>query len=139
VLRVVTNGASAAPTNADISQEAYSLINENENPRTMTWQLVECPATGTLQYQFQTEANIYWSSLWVRNGREPVTKVEVMSANHASWFALTRGSDGTLTDSSGFGAGAFQLRTTGTDGQTVTDSFASFQPGAVIASTSQLE
>ena len=139
VLRVITTGVSAAPTNADISQEAYSVINEGENPRTMTWQLVQCPDTGTLQYQYQTEANAYWTSLWVRNGRAPITTVEVMPTGSTAWSALTRGTDGTLTDASGFGSGAFKLRVTGMDGTTVTDSFPSFTPGAVVASTQQIE
>ncbi len=54
----------------------------------------------------------------------PLAKVEVTSANHASYVALTRGSDGTLTDASGFGQGSFTIRSTGIDGQQVTDTFA---------------
>jgi hypothetical protein len=47
----------------------------------------------------------------------------VKTKNHASWVALARGSDGTLTDASGFGNGPFQIRSTGADGQEVVDSF----------------
>lgn len=35
---------------------------------------------------------------------------------------LSRGSDGTLTDGSGFGDGPFQIRSTAIDGQEVTES-----------------
>jgi expansin (peptidoglycan-binding protein) len=139
VLRVVTTGVAKATTNADISQEAFDLINEKEEPRAMTWQIVACPDTGKIQYQYQTQANTDWTSLWVRNARVPVSKVEVMSKKHATWFALTRGSDGTLTDNGGFGTGSFTLRVTGLDGNVVTDTFPSFTPGALVPSTQQLD
>ena len=67
----------------------------------------------------------------MRNARVPLSKVEVMSPNHAAFVALTRGSDGTLTDASGFGAGTFTIRLTGVDGQQVSDTFA--WPAAGIA------
>jgi hypothetical protein len=41
----------------------------------------------------------------------------------ASYFALDRGSDGTFTDASGFGDGAFALRVTGVDDSTLEESF----------------
>jgi len=50
--------------------------------------------------------------LLVRNPRIPVTKVEVKSANHASFFELRRETDGTLNDDGGSGSGPFTLRIT---------------------------
>ena len=41
----------------------------------------------------------------------------------ATWTALTRGGDGTLTDASGFGVGTFSIRSTGVDGSAVVDTF----------------
>ncbi len=43
-----------------------------------------------------------------------------------------RGTDGTLTDGGGFGAGAFTIRVTGVDGRVVTDTFPSFKGGDVL-------
>jgi expansin (peptidoglycan-binding protein) len=128
MLRIVTYGP--APSNEiDTSPQAFSLLNVDENPRTMTWQFAKCPDTGPMMYQFQGGSNAYWTSLWVRNARVPIAKLEVESANHASWTELTRTAgedtgDGSFTDASGFGSGAsFTLRTTGVDGQQVTDTF----------------
>ena len=92
-------------------------------PRSMTWQLVKCPDTGAIVYEFQSGAHEYWTSLWVRNARVPIARVEVQSANHAQFVELTRAGDGTLTDASGFGVGPFTLRVTGVDGSQITDSF----------------
>lgn len=67
----------------------------------------------------------------MRNARVPLAKVEVKSVNHASWTALQRAGDGTLTDGAGFGKGAFSIRSTGVDGQTVVEDFT--WPAAGIA------
>jgi expansin (peptidoglycan-binding protein) len=123
MLRVVTYGETTTDS-IDTSPQAYSLFNEMEYPRTMTWQFAKCPDTGPMMYEFQTGSSEYWTSLWVRNARVPLAKVEVESKNHASWITLQRGNgDGTLTDASGFGVGTFTIRSTGVDGQQVTDTF----------------
>jgi expansin (peptidoglycan-binding protein) len=133
LLRVVTYGDTST-NSLDVSPDAYALLNANEYPRTMTWQFAKCPDTGAIVYEFQTASSEYWTSLWVRNARVPLASVEVQSAKHATYVALTRGSDGTLTDASGFGKGSFSVRLTGIDGQTVIDTFA--WPAAGIAGAS---
>jgi expansin (peptidoglycan-binding protein) len=132
VARVVTTGVTQSPGDVDLSPEAFAALDTGEYPRAMTWQLVSCPTTDAIRYQFQTGANPYWTSLWVRNPRLPVDTLEVKSANHADWFALQRGGDGTFTDSGGFGDGAFMLRVTASDGSQLTDSFPSFTPGGLM-------
>jgi expansin (peptidoglycan-binding protein) len=122
LLRVVTYG-STSTNSIDTSPEAYQILNSGEYPRAMTWQLARCPDTGKIVYEFQTQASEDWTSLWVRNARVPIAKVEVQSPTHATFVALDRGTDGTLTDSGGFGKGSFTLRLTGVDGAQVTDTF----------------
>lgn len=140
VARVITTGETQGPNDIDLSKKAFDAISEGEYPRSMTWQLVKCPASSDkIQYQFQTEANTYWTSLWVRNGRLPIKTVEVKSANHSQYVALKRGTDGTLTDDAGFGDGPFTLRVTAHDGQVITDTIDKIVPGGVIASSHQFE
>lgn len=98
------------------------ILDSGESPRSVTWQLAKCRDTGAILYELQTGSSEYWTSLWVRNARVPITKVEVQSAGHASYVALERGSDGTLTDNAGFGKGQ-SLRLTGVDGQQVIETF----------------
>ena len=130
MLRVVTYGDTTMDS-IDTSQNAYDDLNSMEYPRAMTWQFAKCPDTGPMMYEFQTGSSEYWTSLWVRNARVPLTKVEVQSPNHTAWTELQRGSDGTLTDGSGFGMGSFSIRSTGVDGQQVVDTFT--WPSAGIA------
>jgi expansin (peptidoglycan-binding protein) len=122
LLRVVTYGQTST-NSIDVSQSAYQILDTGQYPRDMTWQFAECPDTGPMMYEFQTGSNQWWTSLWVRNARVPLSKVEVQSANHASFVELQRGSDGTLTDGSGFGMGNFTLRSTGIDGQQRVETF----------------
>jgi expansin len=123
LLRVVTYGATTT-NSIDLSQNAFDALSSGEYPRTMTWQFAKCPDTGAVMYEFQTAANPDWTSLWVRNARLPLAKVEVQSAKHASFVELQRGTDGTLTDNGGFGTGSFTIRLTGIDGSTHSDTFA---------------
>jgi expansin (peptidoglycan-binding protein) len=124
LLRVVTYGGTTT-NSIDVSPSAYAILNSGEYPRNMTWQFAKCPDTGAMQYEFQKDSSQWWTSLWVRNARVPLTKVEVKSVNHPSWMTLDRGTDGTLTDANGgFGQGPFSIRSTGIDGQQVVEDFA---------------
>ncbi|HEY6881910.1 MAG TPA: hypothetical protein VI299_27970, partial [Polyangiales bacterium] len=122
LLRVVTYGDTTS-NSIDVSPEAFAVLDSGEYPRAMTWQFAKCADTGAMMYEFPSGANEWWTALWVRNARVPLTKIEVQSANHPAWTELARGSDGTLTDASGFGQGSFSIRSTGMDGQVVVDAF----------------
>jgi hypothetical protein len=137
--RVVTYGVSKGPNDLDLSPAAYRALSTNEYPRAMTWQLASCSDSGKIVYQFQTGANPWWTSLWVRDARLPLAKVEVKSVNHKDWFALMRNSDGTLNDGGGFGMGAFSLRVTAVDGQTIVDDYSGFKAGDVLTSSGQFQ
>ena len=54
--------------------------------------------------------------------------------NHADWFALRLGPDGTWNDDGGFGEGEFTLRVTARTGATVEDTFGGFAGGDLLAS-----
>jgi hypothetical protein len=139
VARVVTYGVEAADGDIDVSPSVYQELFQNEDPRKQTWHFAHCPDEGPLQYEFQTEANIYWTSLWVRNPAVPLVKAEVKKAGAKDFVELQRAGDGTLTDASGFGEGAFTLRLTAMDGQVITDDLPGFEPGQLVKSTQQFE
>jgi expansin (peptidoglycan-binding protein) len=139
VLRVVTYGVENEPGDIDVSPSAYAALNTEEYPRTMTWEFAHCPDTGGVIYEFQTEANAWWTSLWVRNAALPLTKVEVKSTNHPEFYALRRETDGTLNDDGGFGEGPFTIRLTAMDGQTIAHDFPSFSPGELVETSEQFK
>jgi hypothetical protein len=139
VARVVTYGVEQADGDIDVSPNVYAAIHQDEFPRSQTWHFARCPDEGPLKYEFQTAANPYWTSLWVRNPRVPLTKAEVKKAGAKDFIELARAGDGTLTDASGFGTGAFTLRLTGMDGQVITDDLPGFKAGTLVDSSQQFE
>jgi expansin (peptidoglycan-binding protein) len=142
IARVVTYG-STGPNDIDVSPDVCTALagtsDCNVFPRNMTWQFAECPGAEPIQYQFQTQASIWWTSFWVRNERMALAKVEIKSQNHPSWTALSWGTNGTLTDSSGFGTGQFSIRLTSAVGQQVTDAFPFFNAGDLLTSSGQFQ
>lgn len=139
VARVITTGETTHPNNVDLSSVAFDALHSDEFPRSMQWQIVPCADNGGLIYQFQTLANVDWTSFWVRNPKVPIDKVEVQSDRHPSFVELDRGSDGTFTAGSGVGPGPFTLRLTGRDGQVISETLPAFEAGEVIHSTLQFE
>jgi hypothetical protein len=139
VARLVTYGVHQSPGDIDVSPSVFAAIHEGEYPRTMQWRLTACPPAGNIVYEFQEASHAYWTSLWVRNARLPLRKVEVKRQNEKSFTALERGTDGTLTRGDGFGDGAFTLRLTAIDGQVLEEELPGFSPGALIDSKLQFE
>lgn len=139
VARVVTYGVQQSDGDIDVSPSVFEAIHQNEDPRRMTWHFTRCPDVGGLKYEFQTASNPFWTSLWVRNPWVPLVKAEVKANGDADYVELERKSDGTLTDPSGFGDGAFTLRLTALDGQVVTEELPGFEPGQLVESTRQFE
>ncbi|HYP86628.1 MAG TPA: hypothetical protein VEQ59_00705 [Polyangiaceae bacterium] len=139
VARVVTYGVEMADGDIDVSPSVYDTIHQGEFPRNQSWHFARCPDEGSLKYEFQTAANPYWTSLWVRNPRLPLVKAEVKAGGDSDFVELARAGDGTLTDASGFGEGAFSLRLTAMDGQIVTDDLPGFDAGSLVESAQQFE
>ena len=136
IARVVTYGYTQ-PEDLDVSPSVYEVLNTDEYPRTMNWQFIRCPEAGPLLYEFHPNGHQWWSSLWIRNARIPIEKVEVKSTNHTQFFTLTVQGNGTYVDTGGFGAGPFTIRVTATDGQVIENTFPSFPAGELISSEQQ--
>jgi expansin (peptidoglycan-binding protein) len=105
----------------------------------MTWEFAKCPDTGAMSYEFKSGSNPFWTALWVRNPRVPITTVEVQGEGESVFVTLARETDGSLVDATGFGSGSFTLRTTSMDGQVVTETLSSFSEGALVAGDAQFE
>jgi expansin len=129
VLRVVTYG-DTTPNSLDVSPAAYALLDSGEYPRSMTFRFVPCTTGGAMMYEFKTGSNAWWTAFWVRNGKLPITKVEVKGASH-DFTSCRRESDGSFVDDGGFGEGPFVVRVTAADGQVVEENFG--WPSAGIA------
>ena len=137
ILRVITTGYTT-PNSIDVSPAAYEILNSGEYPRYMSWYVVKCPDNGkNIYYQFKSQSNPWWTAVWVRNVSLPVLKVEAKSEMHTEWQTLTRESDGSYVDHSGFGTGSFSIRVTAIDGTLIEDTYSVYTPGDLLESGSQ--
>lgn len=145
LVRIVTTGVAKAPGDLDLSPEAFQALHEAdpqgtpEDPRPMSWRLAKCAPGGAIHLQYQTQANPDWTSLWVRNARVPLARVEVQSSRHPTFFALRREADGTWNDDGGFGPGPFTLKLISTTGASLTQTFDAFAPGALTETSLQFD
>lgn len=122
LLRVVTYG-DTTPNSIDVSPEAFAILDSGEYPRSMSFQLVKCPDTGKVVYEFKPGTHQDWTAFWVRNARVPLARVEIQGMSHG-YAACEREGDGSLVDSQGgVGVGTFSIRLTGVDGQQLVDTF----------------
>jgi len=137
VARVVTYGVQNQSGDIDVSPSVYQAIHADEFPRSSSWRFAKCPYMGDLALEFQTEANPWWTSLWVRNCRVPIAEVAVKSANHEDFFALRREIDGTFNDDGGFGEGPFTLRVTTVEGESVSIERPGFTAGELVMTSVQ--
>jgi len=138
ILRVVTYGQTNDPGDIDVSPEANDVLDSGEYPRAMTWRLIECDNAAPIYVQFKTGANVWWTSLWIRNPSQAVASVEVRNAKYPSFHALELGTDGSYTDEHGFGDGPFTIRVTGEAGATYEFEVAGVDPGALISTGGNL-
>lgn len=138
VARVVTYGETVEPGDVDLSAHAFQSVLRPDpsappaRPRPMSWRIVACPDAAPLAVQFQTLANVDWTSFWVRNARWPITRVEVRSSRHARFTPLRRETDGTFNDDRGFGPGPFTLRIHTAREAPVEVSLDAITPGALV-------
>lgn len=67
-----------------------------------------------------------------------IERVEVINARFPGGRALERGTDGTFTESSGFGEGPFTLRVVGVTGASVDIPFDGVEAGALVAASGNI-
>lgn len=139
VARLVTYGEHQEPGDIDVSPSVFAAIHHGEFPRTMQWSLTPCPDAGNILYEFQSAANPFWMSLWVRNARLPIVRVEAKRSGESGFTELSRGTDGTLTRADGVGEGPFTLRLTAIDGQVLEDELDGWSPGGLVDSGEQFD
>lgn len=139
VARLVTYGVHQSPGDIDVSPSVFAAIHQGEFPRAMEWSLTPCPDAGNILYEFQSAANPFWMSLWIRNARLPIVKAEAKRPGEAGFTELSRGPDGTLTRADGVGDGAFTIRLTAIDGQVIEDELEGWSAGAVADSGEQFD
>jgi expansin len=121
----------------DLSQEAFAMIADPSAGQVpITWEVVACDVTGSIEYRFKEGSSQYWTAIQVRNIRLPVTNFEWL--DDGTWSVVQRQSYNYFVDSAGVGTtGAFQVRVTALGGEQLTDTLAGVMPGVIVNGAAQ--
>lgn len=120
----------------DLSREAFALIDDIPLGRVpITWQTISPPLETPISYYFDGASHQYWSSVQIRNHRNPIAKFEYQNSNGA--FVAVPRQMWNRFDLNGLGAGPFTFRVTDLFGNRLQDSGIPLTPGAATAGSGQ--
>jgi expansin (peptidoglycan-binding protein) len=120
-VRVVDSCPGCAHGDLDLSPQAFQQIAPLSAGRvSIMWHEVACNVTGPIDYHFKDGSNPYWTAIQIRNHRWPIAKVEAMVGG--AYQSIARVDYNYFVDTSGLGAGPYQLRVTDTRGHVIDDS-----------------
>lgn len=116
VVKVVDRCPECPVGALDLSQQAFARIagGAQGGLDKVSWRLLSPANIGPVQFFVKKESSQWWVSLQVRNHRNPIASLEVMS--NGSWVAVPRQMYN-FFEQEGFGAGPFTVRITDIYGQ----------------------
>ena len=118
----------------DLSREAFALIDDIPLGRVpITWQTISPPLDGPISYYFVSASHEYWSSVQIRNHRNPIAQFEYLNSNGA--FVTVPRQMWNRFDLNG--AGPFTFRVTDLFGNRLQDSGIPLTPGAATSGSTQ--
>ncbi|MBV9024361.1 MAG: lipoprotein A-like protein [Streptomycetaceae bacterium] len=136
-VKVVDNcPAPCHPGQLDLSEGAFTRIAGNPvlGQIPISWTLVSPAISGPVSYRYKEGSTRWWCAIQVRNHRNPVAKLEVLTPS--GWLQLQRADYNYFVSPSGTGCGS-QIRITDIYGQVLTDSGIALNPGVVQSGSGQ--
>jgi expansin (peptidoglycan-binding protein) len=137
IAHVVTYGQETGPDDIDVSPELDAAL-DGSAARKGTWQFVTCPTTAPIYYNFDGRdwTNPWYFRVWVRNARQPVSKVE-FKVGSGAWTSADTQTDGAWQANGADFSKGFSLRIGSLDAQSVEDTLpgiGTFDASTAIAS-----
>lgn len=135
----VTNECPTCDANdLDFTPLAFEAIGTPANGvEQVTWQTVECPVAGSMNYLFQA-SNPFFLSLLIRNHRYGVDEVSVKPQGAASFSEMSRSTDNTFRYTPGQQIQfPIALRLTDTNGAIVEDTIPTLQNDVITSGNAQ--
>lgn len=126
-VKIVDRCPECAQGDVDLSEEAFDVIADPVDGRVaISWSLVSPDIDGPVSYRYKEGSSEWWCGIQVRNHRNPVAKLEVLT--DSGWQELPREEYNYFVSSSGEGCGS-DIRITDVYGQTLTDTGITITPG----------
>lgn len=121
----------------DLSREAFAQIDDLPLGRVnITWQLVSPELSGPIAYHFMDASNQWWTTVQIRNHRNPIAKLEYLRGSE--WIEVPRTSWNYFVQTEpGMGVGPYTFRVTDWYGHVLTDSSIPHTPGNSVNGAGQ--
>ncbi|KAL1690979.1 Non-catalytic module family EXPN protein [Schizophyllum commune] len=123
----------------DLFQDVASKIDANYATKgifDITWEQIDCPVSGNMQFKNKEGTSGYYFALQVRNIVEPVDSLEVSTDGGSSWTSVAREDYNYFTSYSGFGD-QVDVRVTSMSGKQIVQSGVAVSSGTVVEGGSQ--
>lgn len=138
VVRIVDLCPGCGTNHLDLSREAFETIANLSSGRvSVTWQLLSPELEGPVVYRFSGTSNQWYTSLQVRNHRNPVASLEYLNSS-GDWVPVFRTSYNYFVQTDpGMGVGPFTLRLTDIYGNQLVDTGIPHIAGGIIEGAAQ--
>jgi expansin (peptidoglycan-binding protein) len=139
VVQVVDRCNSCADDLLVINKPAFDKIagTASHGREKIKWKQVPCAVQGTLELVIKKTSSAYWTAIQVRNHRLPVKSVSLKKGD--AWIDMTRSNDNYFVAEKGVGAGAFTLRITANDGQSIEQTIDKWKDGQTYPGAAQFK
>jgi expansin (peptidoglycan-binding protein) len=139
VVEVVDRCNTCADDLLVINKPAFDKIagTASHGREKIKWKQVPCGVTGSLELVIKKTSSAYWTAIQVRNHRLPVKGVALKKGD--AWIEMTRSNDNYFVAEKGVGAGAFTIKITANDGQTIEQTIDKWKDGTTVPGTAQFK
>jgi expansin len=136
VVQIIDICLHCAAGDVDFSEQAFAKIADLAAGRErISWQLIS-PDTisGPILYHFHDGSNQWWTSVQIRNHRNPIAGFEYRAVDGSfkkatPYQVLPRSGDNYFVATAGLGPGPYTFRVTDVYGNTITDTGVALTPG----------
>ena len=138
VVRIVDLCPECKTGHLDLSPEAFAKVADlAKGLVNITWHLQPCDVRRNVRYQIKDGSSQWWTAIQVRNHHLPVSSLAYL--RNGSWVDLPRQDYNYFVAPSGVGPGAFTVRVTAWDGQTLEDTLPGPNADAVYDGAGQFQ
>jgi expansin (peptidoglycan-binding protein) len=138
VVRIVDLCPECKKGHLDLSPQAFGKIADLVQGRVdISWQLQACAVSGNVRYQIKDGSSQWWTAIQIRNHRLPVSSLAYKK--DGAWIDLAREDYNYFVAPKGVGPGAFSVRITAWDGQTLEDELPGPNAEAVYEGKAQFQ
>lgn len=140
VVRVVDRCPGCKQGGLDLSRQAFERIAKPAEGRVpVSWQVVEGPVSGPIEYHYMEGTTRYWTAIQVRNHRWPVAKLEIMPMGTTEWLPVERRVYNYFVLPRPISAGALRVRVTAVTGEALQDVLPEPTSGLLVQGHAQFD